>query len=74
MAQVIVSKHRKNKNFFPEIKEEIFVIDETNRTILNYAVICDFPEHSLINMLEGPTAAGVGEDENLDMYEGGFKS
>ena len=46
------------KYFFPQVYEEIFVVNEETKTILNYMAIVECPNTSLISMLAGPTAMG----------------
>jgi hypothetical protein len=46
------------KYFFPMVYEEIFVINDETKTILNYLTIVEYPKSSLISMLSGPTADG----------------
>jgi len=47
-----------NKQFFPNVYEELFVVNKNTRTVLNYITFVDFAQVSLINMLDGPTAGG----------------
>lgn len=54
--------------FFPKVTEELIVVNEETKTLLNYVVLVECPEFSLINMLEGPTAGNVLK--NPDAEEG----
>lgn len=44
------------KQFFPTVYEELFVLNQNTHTILNYVTIVEYAKMSLINMLDGPTA------------------
>ena len=56
------------------VYEEIFVINEETKTILNYLTIVEYPNSSLISMLSGPTADG-GKNHDSNMFEEtGFRS
>ena len=56
------------------VYEEIFVINEETKTILNYLTIVEYPTSSLISMLSGPTADG-GKNHDSNMFEEtGFRS
>ena len=57
---------------FPKVKEEIFVVSEQTRTLLNYVSIVEFSNISLINMLNGPMTNSHREDNDMD--EEGYKS
>ena len=57
LTQFLKSKADK-KYFFPLVYEEIFVINDETKTILNYLTIVEYPKSSLISMLSGPTADG----------------
>lgn len=57
------------KQFFPSVHEEIFVVNTNTRTVLNYVTFVDFAQTSLINMLDGPTA-GAAIDEASNEEEG----
>ena len=46
------------KYFFPQVYEEIFMINDDTKTILNYLTIVEYPASSLISMIAGPTAMG----------------
>jgi hypothetical protein len=59
------------KQFFPDVHEEIFVVNKQTRTLLNYVTFVDFAQHSLINMLDGPTAGGHQTNE---FDEEGYRS
>ena len=59
------------RQFFPDVHEEVFVVNKNTRTVLNYITFVDFAQTSLINMLDGPTAGGYQEEE-LD--EEGYRS
>ena len=50
------------KQFFPSVHEEIFLVNKNTRTVLNYVTFVDFAHCSMINMLDGPTA-GAQVDE-----------
>ena len=50
------NKGEGHAQYFPSVCEEIFVINKNTRTILNYVTFVEFPQTSLINMLDGPTA------------------
>lgn len=50
------------KQFFPNVHEEIFVVNKNTHTILNYITFVDFSQISLINMLDGPTATAFDEE------------
>ena len=41
---------------FPEVHEEIFLINSETKTILNYMTIVEYPNLSLISMTAGPQA------------------
>lgn len=43
-------------DFFPQVSEEIVVVEPESKALLNYFVVTEVPEFALINMLEGPTA------------------
>ena len=47
------------KQFFPSVHEEIFVVNKNTRTVLNYVTFVEFAQSSLINMLDGPTAGAM---------------
>ena len=38
-------------HFFPQVHEEIFVVNVENKTVLNYLAIVEYPNMSLISML-----------------------
>lgn len=59
------------KQFFPSVHEEIFLVNKNTRTVLNYVTFVDFAQSSLINMFDGPTA-GTRNTEQFD--EEGFRS
>ena len=40
--------------YFPQVYEEIFVINAETKTILNYMTIVEYPNLSLISMTAGP--------------------
>jgi len=50
------------------VTEELIVVNEETKTLLNYVVLVECPEFSLINMLEGPTAGNALK--NPDAEEG----
>ena len=63
-------------HFFPQVHEEIILVNVETKTILNYMSIIDFPSLSLISMLSGPQAMFAGEfrDTNAILEEEGFRS
>ena len=56
----------------PKVKEEIFVVSDNTRTLLNYVSLVEFSNNTLINMLNGPMCGGHREDNDMD--EEGYKS
>lgn len=59
---------------FPKVVEEIFIVNQETKTVLNYYTITECPQFSVINMLEGPTASGAGKqlytaDEEFNSQE-----
>ena len=62
------------KYFFPLVYEEIFVINDETKTILNYLTIVEYPKSSLISMLSGPTADGGNNNHLSGITEQGFRS
>ena len=59
------------KQFFPKVHEEIFVVNQNTRTILNYITFVEFAQCSLINMLDGPMTGVQLPDE---FEEEGYRS
>ena len=59
--------------FFPEVQEEIFVINRNSQTVLNYITFISYPDLSIINMLAGPTATNFQPNED-DIDEEGYRS
>ena len=59
------------KQFFPKVHQEIFIVNKNTRTILNYVTIVEFAQSSLINMLDGPMVAAHKPDE---FDEEGYRS
>ena len=59
------------KVFFPNVHEEVFVVNKNTHTILNYITVVEYAQTSLINMLDGPTA-GAYKSDLLD--EEGYRS
>lgn len=67
-------KDSEGKNtFFPDVEEEIFVINANSKSILNYMTFITLPDIPLINMLAGPTATNFRPNEE-DMDEEGYRS
>ena len=62
------------KYFFPQVYEEIFLVNEDTKTILNYMTIVEFPNTSLISMLAGPTAMGKNARDSLTNDDEGYRS
>ena len=62
------------KYFFPLVYEEIFVVNEETKTILNYLTIVEYPKNSLISMLSGPTADGGNNQHSAAFEEVGYRS
>jgi hypothetical protein len=44
----------KASSFFPELKEEIFLVDYDNNAVLNYVAIMSDVVHSVYSMTSGP--------------------
>ena len=59
------------KQFFPSVYEEMFVLNQNTSTILNYVTVVEYAKVSLINMLDGPTARAARESE---FDEEGYRS
>lgn len=59
------------KQFFPNVQEEVFVVNKNTGTILNYISVIEASKFSLINMLDGPTARGAKQN---DLDEDGYRS
>jgi len=64
---VLKGADRDVSHFFPNIEEEIFIVDKAERQIINYAVVCDLPETAMINMTEGSMA--VGRRQSMDSMD-----
>ena len=56
------------------VYEEIFVVNEETKTILNYLTIVEYPKSSLISMISGPTANGDNNQHSAGFDEVGYRS
>ena len=73
MIQLLAEKVKQDglNSFYPQVIEEVFVVDENSGEILNYVAFVESSSVSLIDMLDGPTAAGFS---NQDDEEDGYRS
>lgn len=58
-------------SFFSNVVEEIFELDPSQGTIVNYISIVEHPEVSMISMLAGPTAMAA---KPQDIDDEGYRS
>jgi hypothetical protein len=66
--EVQLMKTLEEKRYFPKVTEEIIVVNEEVKNVLNYVAIVEVPKFSLINMLEGPMGALLKDADAEDGY------
>ena len=67
-------KRLEESPFFPQVHEEIFLVNVETKTILNYVAIVEYPNLSIISMLSGPSAVPDGDDGNMVLEEEAVRS